>query len=238
MKYCVCGKELAEDSKYCCACGKSQESTEEKPTRNPLKPVNSWLNITNIYLVAAIANVIILSMNWVYTFELGHALVRGNPGEINSIATGYDNIQDFLVFQIIYALIFLVWVYKTYKILPVITGEKSRWSPGWAIGSWFVPVLNLWRPCQVMAEIWKKSSPNPVSGNKIFSWWLILLMATIKNRLSESQLKVALSSNSVTTINKSLMEDCYSIFFLIGAVIWTIYLVVKISGWQKKRITE
>jgi hypothetical protein len=60
---------------------------------------------------------------------------------------------------------------------------SARFSPGWAIGYWFVPVLNLIRPCEVMLELaWGSDPGDTPSGRKngnrprwnllILIWWI------------------------------------------------------------------
>jgi len=39
---------------------------------------------------------------------------------------------------------------------PVGTRE-SRFTPGWAVGYWFVPFVNLVRPYQIVADLWLRS---------------------------------------------------------------------------------
>lgn len=63
------------------------------------------------------------------------------------------------------ALLFLVWIYRAYKNLRAFNVEGLKYSPGWAVGGWFVPILNWWRPYQVMSEIWRGSSPEAVGTN-------------------------------------------------------------------------
>jgi hypothetical protein len=61
------------------------------------------------------------------------------------------------------------------------------YSSGWAVGYFFVPLLNLFRPYQVMQEIWK-ASENPRSWHgardSIFVgiWFVIRLLGMILAR--------------------------------------------------------
>jgi hypothetical protein len=50
--------------------------------------------------------------------------------------------------------VFLVWFYRARKDANG-RGQRQRWSPGWAIGAWFVPIVYLWFPYQIMADIWR-----------------------------------------------------------------------------------
>lgn len=56
--------------------------------------------------------------------------------------------------------IFLIWVYRAYKNLIGLGADGLSSSPGWAVGSWFVPVVNIFKPYQIMQEIWTNSDPD------------------------------------------------------------------------------
>ena len=51
----------------------------------------------------------------------------------------------------------LVWLYRTYGNLVLVGSKRSRFSRGWAVGYWFIPLLNLVRAYQVMKDLWLRS---------------------------------------------------------------------------------
>jgi hypothetical protein len=54
-------------------------------------------------------------------------------------------------------------------------------SPAWTVGCFLVPIVNLWKPHQVLQELWKASSSSSGSWNQVRSsllitvWWLVRL---------------------------------------------------------------
>lgn len=44
------------------------------------------------------------------------------------------------------AVAFLMWFHRTHKNLPGLGGRELKYTPGWAVGGFFVPFLNLVRP--------------------------------------------------------------------------------------------
>jgi hypothetical protein len=85
---------------------------------------------------------------------------------------------------------FLFWFHRVYRNLPALGGDR-RYGTGWAIGSWFVPFLNVWRPKQIVNDIWRESGPRTTDEygtkdernnvpNLFLLWWLAwLLMGTL-----------------------------------------------------------
>ena len=56
------------------------------------------------------------------------------------------------------AVVFLMWLHRAYKNLRAF-GARTEETPGWAVGYWFIPILNLFRPYQTVKEMWIKSDP-------------------------------------------------------------------------------
>jgi len=65
-------------------------------------------------------------------------------------------LQVLLCFHMVLEVIFFFWVYFTNRNCRGFT-TAMKFSSGWAVGWFFVPIFNLFRPYQVMQEIWKVS---------------------------------------------------------------------------------
>lgn len=57
-------------------------------------------------------------------------------------------------------LFFILWFHRAYKNIAGLGAKDVRYGAGWAIGAWFVPVLNLFRPKQIANDIWRASDPD------------------------------------------------------------------------------
>lgn len=76
------------------------------------------------------------------------------------------------------AVAFLMWLYRSSNNVAAF-GERTQHSSGWAVGSFFVPIMNLFVPYQATKDIWKKSGPTDpgsfsfaVSPPGFFpAWW-------------------------------------------------------------------
>jgi hypothetical protein len=55
----------------------------------------------------------------------------------------------------------LVWIFPAHKNLPALQPTRPlEISPGWAVGWFFVPIMNLFRPFQAMRQLWNESAPD------------------------------------------------------------------------------
>lgn len=89
---------------------------------------------------------------------------------------------------------FLVWFHRAYTNLHALGMEPLRFRAGWAVGGWFVPILNLVRPKQIMNDIWRGSDPAAPASNDgawhrapvpalLHLWWGLFLMSWLVDRL-------------------------------------------------------
>lgn len=95
----------------------------------------------------------------------------------------WTGIQSVLL--LIAAGVFIAWFFQAYKNLRRLGVQNMRFGNGWAIGSWFVPILSLFRPKQIANDIWRgsergtevntgwKSVPVPA----LVHWWWGLFLA-------------------------------------------------------------
>jgi Domain of unknown function (DUF4328) len=61
---------------------------------------------------------------------------------------------------LITVVLFLAWFYRCYANIEALGAQWPRYGKGWAVGGWFVPILNVWRPKQIANDIWRASDPS------------------------------------------------------------------------------
>jgi hypothetical protein len=68
--------------------------------------------------------------------------------------------------------VFLWWLYRANHNLRAFSGRTLEFTPGWAVGWFFVPVANLIQPYRVVRELWLVSHQRPArKGAEIVGWW-------------------------------------------------------------------
>ena len=81
------------------------------------------------------------------------------------------------------AIVFGRWIYLAQKNLPELGARSLRFGPGWSLGVFFVPVLNLWAPYQAMGDL-AKASRDPRTWQLedtpvlILVWWIMWLLVS------------------------------------------------------------
>ena len=94
---------------------------------------------------------------------------------------------------------FLIWIYRANLNCHGFGAQGMKFSPGWSIGCYFIPILHLYRPYQAMKEIWKISS-NPANwqnepGSRLLGlWWALWLISSFFGYLS---LRMSMTANTI-----------------------------------------
>ena len=74
----------------------------------------------------------------------------------------------------------VAWTSRVYRNLPAFGVRGLRFGEGWAIGAWFVPLLNLVRPKAIIDDCWRGSGvdeqrPDAAWGGRrvptLLHWW-------------------------------------------------------------------
>lgn len=85
--------------------------------------------------------------------------------------------------------IFGRWIVRANKNVRALGADGLRITPGWAVGYFFVPIVNLWRPYQAMKDLWR-ASQNPVAWTSIAAssilatWWTLWILSNLFGNMS------------------------------------------------------
>lgn len=95
---------------------------------------------------------------------------------------------------VVTGVVFLNWLYRCYQNVHELGFEQVRFTPGWAVGYWLIPILNVWRPRQIIGDLWRSTDPDAVGEEAggwrdlplpwtIVAWWVTWYGGTILLRL-------------------------------------------------------
>src|SRR5262245_20530136 len=134
------------------------------------------------------------------------------PGGILQLAVlmhgGVAAIFNLLVF-IATVIVFLIWEHRANSNLRPLGVPRPEFSSRWAVGSWFVPILNLGVPFQIVRYIWRKSDPDSVNANggsgawnysgasefTLKAWWGFWIALGFVGRISD---RISLRANDLS----------------------------------------
>ena len=91
---------------------------------------------------------------------------------------------------------FLLWFYRAYSNLRRLGLHNLRYTPGWAVGSWFIPFFNLVRPKQIANDLYRATadgklhSSGPIDSHPVSPllhwWWAVYILTAVVSLFAAS----------------------------------------------------
>jgi len=143
-----------------------------------------------------------------------------------------------LVSFIIMGITFLKWMYRANSNCHGFGPQDMQFTPGWSIWCFFIPILNLYRPYQVMKEIWKVST-NPIdweneTDSSLVGWWWGLWL--ISGFVGQISLRMSSAADSISSLQDSTTVSIISGIIDIPLYIVMVLLVSAISTRQENLV--
>lgn len=131
-------------------------------------------------------------------------------------------ILEFIIY-VTTVVFFLMWLYRAYKNLRGLNpANRLDYSPGLAVGSFFIPFANLIFPYRIVKEIWQKSwpadeallyAPSPPATFPL--WWTFWLLASFGGNISwriTFDENIAESTKTIVSIGASALSILAAVF--------------------------
>jgi len=96
-----------------------------------------------------------------------------------------------LIIYVTTVVFFLMWLYRACNNVRAFDPwRRLDHSAGWAVGSFFIPFVNLFVPFRAVKEVWQKSGPpdellsEPGVPASFPTWWLFWILASFAGNIS------------------------------------------------------
>lgn len=144
-------------------------------------------------------------------------------GRANDLREGVVGGVGTLLF-IATVIVFGRWIYLAQKNVLELDARHLRTSPGWAVGSFFVPVIALWGPYQAMRDLVKASrSPRrwelEDTSPAVIAWWSLWLIVEL---LTNASLQSSLLPHTLEHL-----REVSSMNVVIGVLSVPLYLLAR-----------
>jgi hypothetical protein len=129
--------------------------------------------------------------------------------------------------QLAVLVLVIVFLYRASTNTRLWSTTPERWSPGWAIGCWFIPLANFVIPFLVVRDIWRRSVPD--RSLALVWWWWVLFVAGVLVRFVDP---------GDSTLHDIRVRDGCDIaggFLLAAAAVVLIVLLRRLSAAQHAR---
>ncbi|MDI1234526.1 MAG: DUF4328 domain-containing protein [bacterium] len=150
-----------------------------------------------------------LYSNHILTTVQGASILENDDVQMYSLIEGGVALF-YLIAYIASMVVFIRWFRRAYYNLHQIA-EYLQYSEGWAAGCWFVPIINLFRPLQIMRELYEvsinllKNKGMDVDENKgttsLGWWWALWILNNIIGQIAFRYSNSALVLDELMTSN-------------------------------------
>lgn len=147
----------------------------------------------------------------------GVAQERAEMNDLRQMVVGIFQ----LAVRLLLAVAFLVWLHRVTRNVPALGNPKSKvnYTPGWAVGSFFIPFGNLFMPYRAVREVWDHSDPavrteeeagstlRPPRPGLVVGWWLCFVLWTFINRASDRYARGAETPEALSAMTRLTMTS-------------------------------
>jgi hypothetical protein len=143
-------------------------------------------------------------------------------------------------FRVILAFLVLRWVYIACANAHARTDIKMKFTPGWAVGWYFVPLFNLVRPFQAMLEVWHVSqnpavAPPQKTPALVGAWWFFWINSLIVDRIAS---RTIIRAETIDDFQLSNAAYLATDLLLIPLTVALIFLINKIHEFQMQQAAQ
>lgn len=161
----------------------------------PIGRVARW---SMILLAAIVVLDVIAGLSDLAEIRLLDRILEGEPvtddeADASDTRQGVIGAVQFLVYAAT-AFVFIRWFRRAYRNLAPLGAERTRYKSWWTIAGWFIPIWNVFRPKQLLNDIWRGSDPRLPSRTDAWRdgdvpglfllWWLLWIASTYADQVA------------------------------------------------------
>jgi hypothetical protein len=216
------------------------EAPRESPA--PLRTLGRWVVALLVLMALVDALAVVADLDQIDVYG---RLLEGEDVSFDEAVSSDDFRAVTGLLQVVANLavivMWLVWFRRAYLNIPRLTGAPLRFAKGWAIGAWFVPILNFFRPKQMANDIWRAGEAAPDTAvpfnewrvSPLLHWWWGVWLVT--GFVANGATRLLFRAETVADQNDAAKLLLWSDLMGIVLDIVAIAVVVQITGRYERR---
>jgi hypothetical protein len=223
----------------------TSDPTSVNPYRSPATQFNAnpysykpffglLLAIKIAAILTTVLSVVVTAIELAGLASLGDIApeVRAETLSVYDIASGLLAL-GLIPMNLIWNILYLVATYRATANAHVLGNPRPQTSAGFAVGSYFIPILNLFKPFQAMKECYAACR---VDAGALLGWWWgthigCMVLTQISTRLTLNSMRSDPAS-AVAQQNIALLVDVLTIPLLIGLAITSQLVLSRLANAQ------
>lgn len=219
------------------------------------------------YTAAALMGAQVLLMLALTAMAVRTVIASAGGSPVGTTLSGLDLAQTLLgallwPSVLLTGLVFAAWLLVATRNSRA-WGSPVRHGAGWALGAWFVPFLNLWRPKHMVDDVWRASHPSAPAGAPLhlvarpgitLLWWSTWLVAPLLAQVGAIKALVPYIEQIVASASVGAtvppppdvvaMQGTMALWSLWSYALYALcafaaaVFVVQVTVWQRRRLLE
>ncbi|MFE9608083.1 DUF4328 domain-containing protein [Streptomyces sp. NPDC006012] len=130
------------------------------------------------------------------------------------------------------AFAFLLWLDRVRDNARTLSGQRPKYHGVWLVLGWIVPIMNLWVPRGLVADVHRASAPDKRLPAVLNVWWVLWLIGLFSGvglfseKSTDGMIKLAYSD-----VWQLLVSDAA----IVGAAVAGIFVVRAVTARQQER---
>ncbi|WP_344107787.1 DUF4328 domain-containing protein [Kribbella alba] len=220
------------------------------PSRPPQPPLDRWFTSEQAMgLGASILIGAVTVTSWAtawsdwYSYEVVRAY-RDDQDKLDQadlISGSFGIIAALALFAA--AAVFVVWLWRVRWNAEMFCRGEHRFTRGWVLGSWIVPVVNLWYPKWVVDDIVAASDPRtpPQTVNLrtipgtplVWAWWITWVVGLVLDNVAQRSALDGAPQLAELRTNAALSS--ISAVSMTAAAVLAVLLIQRVNDLQMQR---
>jgi len=159
----------------------------------------------------------------------------GKHRPLNALENTYHFVSSLAdVTTVLCAIAFLAWLWRARDNALALSGRPLRDAWPWVYAGWIVPIVNLWIPRRIIADIYRASAPDDRMPRIVNWWWGLWLVSILSatGLMYTDTTTDAVIARAYTDLPPLLMADAA----VVGAAVTGVFVVRALTAAQQKRM--
>ncbi|MFE7274739.1 DUF4328 domain-containing protein [Streptomyces sp. NPDC057623] len=204
-------------------------------------------------LVAAVAGIALVALCDLFSLFAGFRLLAVFDGDGGFLTAPQQELDAATALyatsgryqNIVYlpaAIVFVVWFFRMRRDTGLLAPDRFRNGPGWAVGAWFIPLVNLWMPYRIALDMWGAATLLPAEDERyrariwpVNLWWGLFVLVSLFNGYQEIKYK---NAASLLEIRDAVVQYMIADVVRVAAAAAAMYFAVRLTTMQRFKAFE
>lgn len=194
--------------------------------------------VVGLFILEAVMQTIVVALSAIEYRALGtpEGVDHFHSEDLSSLDLAMMGLGLLYIFSLVVLIVFYcIWKNRSCKNAWMLTPQVMTTTPGWAVGWYFVPIMNLFKPYVAMREIRDASCPPGRLTAALPAWWTLWIITNIAENIS---MRLALDVGNVEQYKASAVLDMALLPVNLVLTVIIIHVVRTITAEQMPRLQQ